>query len=233
MTAVWVDYKERKEQAWSLAAIVAGQLDEALNERGKAALAVPGGTTPAEFLSALSDAQIDWANVSVVLTDERQVPETSERSNENLLRETLLQGEAKAANFISMSLLPRHSEAEHAEVADSIRKILPLDVCVLGMGTDQHIASLFPGAAGLADALSETCEDVVTSMRPKRVPEPRVTLTAPVIQGARHLHLIISGKRKLDALKRAEKLGPPVRAPVRIALNAPGGVVVHYSKDEK
>ncbi len=226
--AIWAEYNTAEMQAEAVAAIVAGQMAHALAARGKATLAVPGGTTPGAFLAALSGADIDWANVNVLLTDERFVPEGSDRSNTRLLRATLLQGPAASAN-----LVPLHQEAERPEevlgkLSEGIRKVLPLDVCVLGMGADMHIASLFPGADRLAEALNPDCPDILLPMCAPGAPEPRLTLTAPVLSSARHIHLLIKGADKLRALKIAEHPGPALEAPVRIILTAPAEVTVHY-----
>lgn len=210
------NYQSRALQAETLAAIVAGQLADALAAKGRAALAVPGGSTPGAFLRALSGAAIDWANVAVLLTDERMVPEGDARSNARLLRETLLQGKAAMARYVPLD--------------EDIRALLPLDVCVLGMGTDGHIASLFPGADRLAEALDPDCAAVVLPIRAAAAPEDRLTLTAPVLIGARHLHLLIVGAAKQAALERAKQPGPEAAAPVR-AILARDDLMIHYTDE--
>ena len=102
MMVVLAEYKNTRIQAETLAAIVAGQLTLALEANGHATLAVPGGGTPAAFLQVLSQANIEWKNISVMLTDERFVPENSERSNTRSLRTTLLQGPAAAATLVPL-----------------------------------------------------------------------------------------------------------------------------------
>ncbi|MFT4743948.1 MAG: 6-phosphogluconolactonase [Yoonia sp.] len=227
---VWTNYSDPKIQARSLAAIVAGQLATALSKKGRATLAVPGGTTPAAFLRALSKADLDWLNISVLLTDERFVPETSPRSNTALLRSTLFQGKAAAAQFV-----PLYQQADQPEdvlnlLSDAVRAVLPLDVCVVGMGSDMHTASLFPGADHLTQALDPTQDTVLLPMRAPSAPEPRMTLTARVLQAATNLHLLIIGPEKLAALKSAEQPGPASKAPVRVILNAPTNVTIHYAE---
>jgi len=63
---------------------------------------VSGGSTPAPFFTALSKIEIDWALVTVTLADERWVPPTDSKSNEKLVRETLLVNASAAANFCSL-----------------------------------------------------------------------------------------------------------------------------------
>jgi len=228
--ALWAEYKDANVQAESLAAIIAGQLMTALADNGRATLAVPGGTTPGAFLRALSRANIDWSRVSVLLTDERFVPEISARSNTRLLREVLLQGPAAAARLVPLYKDAARPEDVLRALSDGIHAVLPLDVCVLGMGTDMHIASLFPGADRLDEGLDPDGSEVLLPMRAPGAPEPRLTLTAPVLRGARHLHLLIIGPQKLTALKSAEQPGPTTDAPVRLILTAPSELTVHYTE---
>lgn len=224
-----IDYLDATAQAEGLADLVATQLRTALAAKARATLAVPGGTTPGPFLRSLSEFDLDWGRVDVMLTDERFVPETSHRSNTKLLRETLLQGPAAAARMVPFYLPADHPEEVLDQIASELAKVLPIDVCVLGMGTDMHIASLFPGADRLDDALREDCPDLILAMRASGVPEPRLSLTAPVLSGAAHLHLLISGPEKLASLKEAEQTAEVRLAPVRLALEAPVGLVIHYT----
>jgi 6-phosphogluconolactonase len=211
-----------------LAEIVARELSEAVAARGRATLAVPGGTTPGPFLCNLSAADIPWDKVTVMLTDERFVPETSDRSNTRLIRETLLQGPAAAAGFV-----PFYAEADAPEevigaLIDAVSAALPLDVCILGMGEDMHTASLFPGADRLEEALQPGAP-VLLPMRAPGAPEPRMTLSGPALRAAGSLHLLIMGEGKKLALERALADGPVIEAPVRAVLQAPNPITIHYA----
>ena len=85
-------------------------------ERGAAAIAVSGGTTPARFFQALGKTKdIDWAKVIVTLVDERWVDETSDRSNAMLVNERMLQGPAAVARFFP--LYSGGDEPDHEAVA--------------------------------------------------------------------------------------------------------------------
>uniref|UniRef100_UPI003784C0FB 6-phosphogluconolactonase n=1 Tax=Aestuariivirga sp. TaxID=2650926 RepID=UPI003784C0FB len=86
-------FGSRGELADALARDVEADLARALAARGTALLAVSGGSTPALFFERLSRAPIDWRKVRVTLVDERQVPETSDRSNARLVRQHLLRHE--------------------------------------------------------------------------------------------------------------------------------------------
>jgi len=220
---VLVRYPSCAKQAEAVAALVAGQLAAALQDRGRARLAVPGGQTPGAFLKILSGANIAWENIDIITTDERLVSESSSRSNAGMLRRTLLKGAAGRARFLSFAA------AKPKQIGPRLSALLPLDVCVLGMGADGHIASLFPKATQLLSALAPDCAAPLMALDAPGAPEPRLSLTAPVILGARHLHLLLAGREKMTALTRAQKPGSVADAPVRLVLKAPQGVSIHYT----
>ena len=229
MSVTLREYGSRIEQAAALARACVMQLSQTILAKEAATLAVPGGTTPAPFLEALSGEAVDWSAVRALPTDERLVPDTSARSNARLIKAHLMQGEAASAQFVPLTPknMGQSAEASAEEVATNILDVLPLDICVLGMGTDMHTASLFPGGDRLADAMAFDASPVL-SMRTPTEPEPRLTLTAPVLTTATHLHILITGQEKLDALRAAAEM-PAMEAPVRVILDAPAGVTVHYA----
>ena len=222
------DYPDRDTLMRSLAELVADQLRGAHASKHRATLAVPGGTTPGPFLEALSNADLDWSDIAVMPTDERHVPESSDRSNTKLIRNTLLQNRAADAELVQF-----HAEVSGIEpllnvVRGRVAKVLPIDVLVLGMGTDMHTASLFPGASGLDAALSADAPDLV-ALSPADQPESRLSLSAPVLRSAEVIHILITGPDKLVALEKALEDGPVEDALVRVALSAPCPVTVHYA----
>ncbi|WP_417724939.1 6-phosphogluconolactonase [Salipiger sp.] len=219
------DYPDREMLAIDLANVIAGELRAALGHEERVALAVPGGTSPGPVFDALCAADLDWSRVDVLLTDERWVPETSERSNTRLLRERLLVDRAAAAR-----LLPLHADAEAPEgrldeLAAAIAPVLPLAVVLLGMGADRHTASIFPGADKLDEALAPDAP-ILLPMRAPGAPEPRITLSAQVLDGAMAKHILIYGAEKRAVLEGAR--GLPVRdAPINAVLE---DAVVHWAE---
>jgi 6-phosphogluconolactonase len=94
---------------------------------------------------------------------------------------------------------------------------LPISVLLLGMGADMHTASLFPGADLLTQALAADAPPLM-ALRAEAAGEPRVTLTAPVLQAAETIHILITGAEKRVAIERARDL-PPEQAPIRAVLD--------------
>lgn len=217
-------YPDRDLLMIGLADVIASQLRTAIRNEGHATLSVPGGTTPGPVFDTLSEVDLDWGRISVLLNDERWVDETSERSNTRLLRERLLKGRAAAATLLPLYAPTGQPEEAMGALTAGIAPHLPISVLLLGMGTDMHTASLFPGADRLAEALSDEAP-ILLPMRAEAAGEPRITLSGPVLRAAMHVHILITGPGKRAALERAQTL-PERQAPVRTVLR---NATVHWA----
>ena len=211
------EYPDRDMLMLRVAQRIASDLGQVLRSTGRATLSVPGGTTPGPVFDTLSGVDLDWENVAVVLNDERWVPEDSPRSNTRLLRERLLVGEAAAARLLPLRADQPTPEDGLEALSAELAPHLPLSVLLLGMGEDMHTASLFPGADNLEAALRADAPPLM-AMRAEAAGEPRVTLTAPVLRDAMHVHVLITGAAKRDALERARGLSPQ-EAPIAAVLS--------------
>lgn len=221
----FVEYPDREALHMALAHQISGELGEVLRGGAeRASLCVPGGTTPGPVFDMLSASTVEWARVTVFLNDERWVPESSDRSNGRLIRERLLVEKAAAAQFLPLYAPTGTPEEALEALGAAIEPVLPISVLLLGMGADMHTASLFPGADRLAEALAPDAP-VLLPMRAEAAGEPRITLSARVLAGALHTHVLITGEEKRAALERARAL-PPEEAPVRALL---GKATVHWA----
>jgi 6-phosphogluconolactonase len=222
---IWQDYPDRELMFLALANTIASELADFLRRDGHASLCVPGGTTPGPIFDTLSGVDIDWANITAFLNDERWVPEDHERSNTRLIRERLLRGTAAAANYVPLYAAAAQPEDVLAALGDGIVPHLPISVLLLGMGADMHTASLFPGADRLAEALSPQAPPLM-ALRADAAGEPRITLTAPVLKGAMKTHILITGAEKRAAIERAAQL-TEFEAPVKSVL---ANATVHWAE---
>jgi len=222
-----VEYSDSDIMWMDLANTIAGELNRALMTHERVSLAVPGGTTPGPAYDVLSAISLDWDRVDVILTDERWVPADSPRSNARLLGERLLVGKAGAANFIPYYTGGDEPDVDLVDKAAQVRALCPITFLLLGMGADMHTASLFPGADRLQKALSEDAPELLAIHAPG-AEEPRVTLSANVLNGAMQKHLVILGDEKRASLEKAFAIGDPMRAPVAAVLD---GLTVHWARN--
>lgn len=220
-----IEYADDEMLAIDLANHLAGELKATLDHEERALFVVPGGSSPGPIFDDLCDAELDWSRVDVMLSDERWVPEVHVRSNTRMIRERLLVGKAAKANYLPLYAKAEAPEAVLAELEAYIIPRLPISVLLLGMGEDMHTASIFPGADNLDMALDKRAP-VLVPMRAPGAPEPRVTLSARVLNDAMSKHLVITGSSKRAALDRAQTL-PARDAPVRAVLD---DMNVHWCK---
>jgi len=218
------EYPDRDLMMLDLADTLAGRLADLLRRTDRVSFCVPGGTTPGPVFDVLCEQALDWDRVTVFLSDERWVPEDDPRSNTGLIRARLLTGKAAAARFVPLYAPKASPEAALEDLTMALEPHLPISLLLLGMGADMHTASLFPGADKLNIALSDGAP-ILLPMRGGGAPEPRVTLTAPVLAGALETHIVITGAEKRAAIDRAATL-PVAEAPVRAVLS---GATVHWA----
>jgi 6-phosphogluconolactonase len=189
------------------------EVTRAVDERGTCALCLAGGRTPEPAYRALAAASnIDWQKVDVFFGDERAVPPDHPDSNYLMVYRALLSRvpvPAGQVHRMKAELSDREAAAREYE-----RSLPPrLDILVLGMGSDGHTASLFPGSA----ALDERHRMVVPVVGPKP-PAERLTITPPVIEAARRVAVMAIGGGKAAMVARAIE-GPlaPKEVPVQLA----------------
>jgi 6-phosphogluconolactonase len=190
------------------------QSAESLDATGTFTLCLAGGGTPRSLYELLASplwrARLDWSRFEIYLGDERYVPPTDPRSNFRMIREALIDRVlVPQRNVHPIPTLGRNIDADADRYAATLRKTLPdddgapvFDFLLLGLGPDGHTASLFPGSW----ALDET-ERPCVGVRPPAAPTPRITLTLPVLNAARHVVVLTAGHLKAGAL--AEMLAAP------------------------
>jgi 6-phosphogluconolactonase len=196
-------------------------------------LAVSGGSTPVNFFHALSHIDLPWEQVTIILVDERMVPATSERSNAKLVRDNLLQNNAANAFFVPMyqGAFDEGDAAHQIETIMKRAKLTEPDFLILGMGSDGHTASFFPGGDHLMDSLDPHQKALILPMHAEGAGEARLTMTLPMILAARHLALHIEGKDKRAVLDRALADGMQAKdMPVRAVFENAANVEIYWAE---
>ena len=199
----WHEADNAEHIATKLASAVEQNLKEAIEAQGSASLVLSGGSTPLPFFKQLSQASLNWSVIDVTLADERWVPEDHEDSNARFVKEHFLTGAASDARFFSLyrSSMP---DIAIGEVRKALAEITqPFSVVILGMGGDGHTASLFPETNGLEAAMSLDTRSMLAFMRPKTVPQVRITLTRAALLQSRFRYLHITGEQKRKVLDKA------------------------------
>jgi len=165
----------------------------------KTTIGLSGGSTPGPVYEALGKhADVDWKDVRFCLIDERYVPPDYNDSNLQMIRSTLWK----------YGLIP-HKNLHYPDTTEPIEKciakyieelyeLLPLDIAILGMGPDGHIASLFPP---LTDAALGTTSVIHTTTDQFAVHD-RISLTLPILKAAKHRLLLL----KADKLNAWEEM---------------------------
>ena len=198
----------------ALADRTAAALRDALDREPRVTLCLTGGSTPEPAYRRLATLDVDWDRVHLFWTDERCVPPDDPRSNAGMAMRTLVRPAGIADTNVHRFRGELGGEQAAAEMerelevffgADGAR----FDVLHLGMGGDGHIASLFPGS----DAVDETERRAVSTTAPPTMDvADRVSLTLPVLNGARAAFFGATGEGKRDAFARALAGGDAVPA---------------------
>ena len=175
------------------AELLAQAAKQAVAERGRAELAVSGGSDPWPMFSQFEDLFGDWDKAAVFQVDERVAPAGSDERNLTHLIETLSIG--AQGSIKPMPVTDEDLEAAAGRYAESLPE--RLDIAHLGIGPDGHTASLVP-------------DDPVLEVKDRRVAVTsgeyqgvrRMTLTYPEIESVRSLLWVVTGEEKVDALAK-------------------------------
>jgi 6-phosphogluconolactonase len=193
------------------------------NSEGRGDIGLAGGSTPQAAYAELRTRQIEWGLVDIWLSDERWVPHDSDESNGHQAARSLVDG-IGAANFLrprfSDLLEPVDSAAYYEARLRSVIRERP-KLVLLGMGTDGHTASLFPGT----DAVSDSSDRWFIANHVPQLDTWRLTVTPHLLEIAEHIAVIVSGGAKADVL--AEAIDRPAgRYPIEIVHRSEANVTV-------
>jgi 6-phosphogluconolactonase len=188
-------------------------------------IVLTGGSSVAEAYERAAALEPDWGRVTLWWGDERCVPPDNELSNYRLAKEALLDRiEAPPAEVhrIRGELAPEEAARELDEALAGVR----LDLMLLGLGSDGHMASLFAGSPQL-EVVDRRATTGPAGLEPF---VDRVTMTLPTIQSAAQIVFIVSGADKADAVAAAFAGEPSHKIPASLALLAPVDIKVFLDR---
>jgi 6-phosphogluconolactonase len=228
--AEWWDYEDVEELAEAVAGDVGFIIESALDARGQALIALPGGKTPIAAYEKLAQANIKWKHVTIIPTDDRLVAVSDPLCNAGMLAKFFMTRGAR--------VLPIGSENVDyhmaGKAADARLQDLhwPPDLVWLGVGGDGHTASIFAGP-DLEDALNapkaRRAVGVMPDPMPVEAPVARVTLTRHAILSARAITVVVTGNDKRALVEQAIKDGPLSPLPIgRVLGEAEQAIDIHW-----
>jgi 6-phosphogluconolactonase len=195
MPATWNNCSSDEAFAKEAAHFCGNLMKTAVEKNGQCIIALSGGSTPKSVYEALGDMDdIDWKSVHVFLIDERYTASDSPDSNAHLVSETLLKAAAIPEENIYMpdTMLPIEQCIERYNDVTSQLLSKGIDLAILGMGNDGHIASLFPplppeafGPAAIIHTVTDTFA----------VPD-RLSVTVPVLRSVKDIVFLLKGDDK-------------------------------------
>lgn len=206
-----VVHDDREALVAAAAERLAAVITELIAERGRATIALTGGSVGIELLAGLVHRPIDWERVVVTWSDERFVAADSPDRNARQAREALLDRVPIPA--MNVRELPAAGDGTLDEAADRATAMLEglgaVDVTLLGMGPDAHVASLFPGLPGVR----ETGAGVIGVRDSPKPPPERLSFTLGAINASDRVWLVVAGADKAGAVRLARSGAPADAAP--------------------
>ena len=194
-------FQDASSAGQAAAEFLATECRAAVDVRGRFVVALSGGATPGLMLRALTRTAIPWHAVHVLQTDERVAPARTPDRNLTYLQDTLIEdGPLRPEQLHPMPVDNRDLEdaaQQYGRVIETIGGTPPvIDVAHLGLGGDGHTASLVPGdpVLGVTDA-----DVAATGIYQGR---RRLTMTYPILNRARRILWLVTGKEKASALAR-------------------------------
>ena len=163
-------------------------------------IVLSGGSTPVSFYKRLSETDIKWSNYEITLSDERDVEISNPLSNEGSIK-AIIKNNSFNKSFIS---LVKEDAQSRLDLIESY------DLCILGMGDDGHIGSIFPNMSNLSEALHH--KSSLINLKDGYPDVPRLTMSLNEINKSKQIILLIKGDKKFNLLmdKRSDNKLLPV-----------------------
>lgn len=211
-----------REAAAHIAALIAAKTAAG----GGFSLALSGGRTPRLLYQCLAEDyrdRIPWAHVNIFWSDERYVPHDEPGSNYLMAKETLLAHVPVSPARVH----PMPTDlVDPDEAARQYERVLPpsCDLVLLGIGSDGHTASLFPGSPALDERQRRVAVECAAPVEPR----VRLTLTFQALNQAGNAFFVVTGADKAPALRRILRDSPDYRQCPAVGVRPLGGTVIWW-----
>ena len=226
---VVIEHFTAEAMADAVAEEVVAVIQRALEVRGEALLALPGGSTPRPIFERLAVTDLPWRKVTIIPGDDRMVPADNALSNVAELDRVFSPAGA--------TVVPLADDKQDYRAAGTLADIRlhqiswPPDLVWLGMGMDGHTASIFPGP-DLDQALNgpeaKRAIGILPDPLPPEAPVARISLTKSAILSARSLVVTVCGQGKREIIEQAVAQGSSSEYPIgRVLADARQTVRIH------
>jgi 6-phosphogluconolactonase len=195
-------HEDLASTAQAAASFLLERASACLSERGRFRMALAGGSTPRALYGHMRTWTLAWPRVDLCFGDERCVPPEHPDSNARMVREALGPDITQEACFLRIQgeLPPEQAAQAYAAALHELFKTQGepprFDAVLLGLGADGHTASLFPHSSALAEHEAWVAPNLVAGLT-----SARITLTYPVLNAARLVVFLVSGKDKANAVQ--------------------------------
>ena len=179
--------------------------NNAIKNKGYFTAALSGGNTPVPFFKKLSEQKnnFNWDKTFIFQVDERYVPSDHPDSNYKMIKENFLD----KINIPEKNIFPVNTDLSLKDCTSDYENQINVffkkeafpyfDLILLGIGTDGHTASLFPG-----NKILNENKKITTSVEDKNINHKRITLTYPIINNSKKIIFLATGKNKAQIIKK-------------------------------
>ena len=215
-------YKDENDLINALGEAICKVSEEAISTRGQFNFVLSGGSSPRKLYKLLASKtyrnKINWKKTYFFFGDERFVPENDSQRNSLMAKEVLFDPLKISKSHIfnvDTTGSPEEASKRYSESITTHFKKEPVefDFILLGLGDNSHTASLFPNTSVL-----EETDATIKSVFVKEVDMYRITMTAPLINQAKHIAFLVFGEDKAEAVFRVleDKSGSTQEYPARL-----------------
>ncbi len=187
---------------------------ENIQNNGSFSIALSGGSTPRGMYAMLAQENLAWEKIQIFFSDERNVPPDDPQSNYRMAYESLLSKISIPSQNVHRVRAELDAETAARQYEDELRSFfhqLPrFDMILLGMGSEGHTASLFPGSAALSEAQRWVAANWIEKLNTWRI-----TFTFPALNNAAEILFVVAGHDKAEALKQVLEGGPSDEYPAQ------------------
>ncbi|MEJ7627896.1 MAG: 6-phosphogluconolactonase [Ferruginibacter sp.] len=212
-------FNDEEEVSKAAAAFILEHSKKSIENKGRFTIALSGGKTPSLLYNLLAQLpyskELHWKTIFIFWGDERCVPHDSDQNNSHMAKKLLLDH----VPIPRENIFPVQVQMQAGKAALQYEQMLKVffkqelpvfDLILLGMGEDGHTASLFPGTE------TTSTQSLVNAVKKPADQTERITFTPQLINNAKQVLFLVTGKNKADILKEVLENKSKNKYPVQL-----------------